>query len=236
MNDDLLYAQASVDWAVAQFEAFQKRIDTWIGKNVYAGLVDRGPEHADYAIAPIKKELLPLDFSVEAGAYINVIRASLDILAVSLAYRFQMPKAEKASFPIAKSEQTFKSIEFVERLPDIERGLLEELKPYQGGDPLLWPLHQLDIMRKHRRLLEVVIRPKAIAVTGWGLSERFGSGDDKTPFGIPKAIADVHQPKAQLSAYVAINEASLGFRMPVDVALREFASRAKSIIKLFDTP
>ena len=38
-------------------------------------------------------------------------------------------------------------------LTPTERAAIKALKPYQGGDHTLWPLHQLDILRKHERLI-----------------------------------------------------------------------------------
>ena len=55
-------------------------------------------------IVAVEKEVLPLSFVVEVGAYINSIRSSLNVLATALAYRYQMPKPEDVYFPIAGSE------------------------------------------------------------------------------------------------------------------------------------
>lgn len=36
-----------------------------------------------------------------------------------------------------------------------ERATIKSLKPYPGGDDAIWPLHRLDILRKHHRLIAV---------------------------------------------------------------------------------
>jgi hypothetical protein len=97
-------------------------------------------------------------------------------------------------------------------------------------------------MRKHRRLLSVIPRPATFSVTGWGV--KFGTvagfitGNDKTPIGFinKAAFTATNKPKMTFSAYIAIDEVSLGFKRPVDYALREFAGLAYSIIGKFDTP
>jgi hypothetical protein len=220
MRVDLLHAQASVDWAVAQLPSFQDRLTAWIDTNVKLELIDLDPQSPDYMIVVVaEKELFPLAFTVEAGAYINAIRGSLDILATALAGRFKVPKPEDAYFPVAVSEEVFRSggykgAKFVQALPATERRILEELKPYAGGHELLWPLHQLDIMRKHRRLLSVISRPATFSITGWGIKFNPVAGliteHDKAPIGFiaKAAFAGTNKPKMTFSAYIAIDETS----------------------------
>ena len=79
MQDDLLHAKAAVDWAVAQFPAFQARLDAWLNANVNVSIKKSPPDVPNNVVVATEKETLPLAFQVEAGAYINTIRSSLDI-------------------------------------------------------------------------------------------------------------------------------------------------------------
>jgi hypothetical protein len=47
----------------------------------------------------------------------------------------------------------------LKQLPAEDRGKLLALKPYREGNLALWALHRLDIMSKHRRLLDVQSAP-----------------------------------------------------------------------------
>ena len=73
MRDDLLPAQASVDWAVAQFPSLQERIDSWRSLNVHVEIIELPPDVPNNVMIAIPKEPLPLAFNVEVGAYINTI-------------------------------------------------------------------------------------------------------------------------------------------------------------------
>jgi hypothetical protein len=125
MRDDLLHAQASIDWAVSNFPTFEKRLNTWVEGHfdIIIKESDSGASHN--SLIAIEKEPLPFTFNVEAGAYINAIRSSLDILATALAYRYEMPCRikTKAYFPVAKDASEFisgrgyKGSEFVNGLP-----------------------------------------------------------------------------------------------------------------------
>jgi hypothetical protein len=248
MRADLLPAQASIDWAVAQFPSFRDRIHSWLHKNIYVAIENPDPNVPNDVVVAVEKEPFPLSFMVEAGAYINAIRSSLDILAYALAVRHGVPKPDDCYFPVATSEKVFlsggyKGAEFVKGLPQDERAKIESLKPYQGGNNLLWAIHRLDIVRKHKRLIEPAIRPQTIVVSGWGLdlSNMFTpigahvSVHDKTVLGfLAKARRD--DPKIDCTPFVAFNEPNLLGHQPVIAALREFASLANSIIALFDIP
>jgi hypothetical protein len=246
MRFDLLHAQAGVDWVVAQLPSFQGRIDTWLKGNIEIAIKDPDPGIPNYVIVAVEKEALPLSFVVEVGAHINSIRSSLDVLATALAYRYQVPKPEDVYFPVAGSEASFKSggykgADLVKGLPAPERTIIESLKPYQGGNDLLWSLHRLDIVRKHKRLLETAIYPRNFSVMGWGLRDAFTptadwvsvSATGETVLGlIMKGV------KAQINftPYIALNEPGLLARMPIMTALEQFAAVATAIIAKFDTP
>ena len=218
MRNDL-HAVASIDWAVSNLPSFETKIDAWLRDNVYADVIDVQGNTADKMVVAVEKELLPLSFVVEAGAYINAIRSSLDILASSLARRFGVAGDEQIQFPIASDltayrDGRYKGAKFVEALPDHERGLIEDLKPYQGGNPALWALRQLDIVRKHRRLLSVYVNPRSVSIrgpAGFGFKPVpfIAPVDDKTVLGfIPRRPS---KPDINVACHISFDEALLGF-------------------------
>ena len=94
MRDDLLSAQACVDWAVSHFPPLEKRLQEWVDANVEAHIKELEVSSPNDLIVATEKEPLPLAFNVEVGAYVNVLRSSLDIVATALAYRHSMPNPE----------------------------------------------------------------------------------------------------------------------------------------------
>jgi hypothetical protein len=71
VRDDLLPAQASIDWAVSNFPAFQELLSAWLQ-----------PEQSHNSDG---KRAAPLVFNAEAGAYINaIVTASIFSLLRSL--------------------------------------------------------------------------------------------------------------------------------------------------------
>jgi hypothetical protein len=250
MLDDLQHAQASVDWAKSQLPPFRKRLSTWLNDNIHMVIREQPPDVPNNVLVALEKEPLPLSFQVEAGAYLNTIRSSLDILAVTLANRHCQSLADEAYFPIVQDAAAFaraivtgkgfKWAKFVKALPAKERSIIESLKPYQGGNGLLWPLHQLDIVRKHSRLLAVEIQPQTLKVSGWGNATKafiptaawVRTGDDETVLGLIAKSAEKH-PKIELTPQVSLSEAAYLPHGEVITALYEFANLATAIINDF---
>lgn len=243
MRPDLLEAQASVDWAMGQLPDLSKRLDEWLKRGVTIEVKELPPPADTNLIVAIENELLPLLFHAEVGAYINSIRSSLDVLAMTLVTRHKIAVPEhQVYFPITKTEEEFekKGKQLLAGLPALDQRLLrEQVKPYLGGNDMLWVLHHLDIVRKHRRLLNAQLKPIHMWMAG-SLAE-----GDFTPLGGEGSIQvgeetvlgtirkGVPTPAIHTRFYVAINEPGI-VRRPVEATLVQMASAATFAIKLFD--
>jgi hypothetical protein len=225
---------------------FTKRIETWLRENVDLRIAYCEPPISHSPAVARPKARLPLSFNVEFGAYINAIRSSLDILATALAIRYRIDNSEDAYFSVAKSAAAFasgnyKGSKFIKRLPTTERTLIEELKPYKGGNEPLFELHHLDIVRKHRRLIDVQVSPASFAISGPDPALRkfvpiaplILPVDQETVLGfIWNGTSDY---KIKIVPQIAISEGATASTKPVISSLSEFASLVNSIIRLFDT-
>lgn len=242
---DLAEAQACISWTFSHLVPLTKRLDEWLERSVVTELRDPG-EHATHnLIIGVEKELLPLSFSVEVGAYINTIRSSLDILAMALVRRHGLNiKEDQVYFPIARSESSFNDRnsagrKFIDALPEQDRRLIESLKPYKGGNHGLWTLHHLDIVRKHRRLLSVELHPISITLQGTlkegdfePLAVEAVHFNEETIIGMLRK--GVNPTLVRSKFYVRINEEGDLPRRPVSATLVYLVDMAAGIIALFD--
>jgi hypothetical protein len=243
MRSDLLEAQASIDWVLEQLMPFHQRLEAWLDAHVTIEIRDVQAPATHNPIVAVERELLPISFSVEAGAYINTIRSSLDILAMALVRWHGLQIAEQqVYFPIAEDESALLrngGAPLLKQLPAKDRAKLVALKPYCMGNPALWALHRLDIMRKHRRLLDVQIRPIHPSMSG-----TLKPGDFEPLHGEPfQAGAEtvigllrkgVPGPAMQSRFYVAISEPNMIKTRPVLATLTYLADAAGAAIALFD--
>ena len=246
MRDDLLDAHASVKWAIAQIPVLQERFLTWMRSNPYELRLENDPDSSDKFI--VAREKIPLDplINVEAGLIINANRSALDMVAAALSQRNGIEPDRYTKFPIHELESglagDLNNIKQKNWLSDAEIAAIKSLKPYKGGDALLYPLHYLDIVRKHERLIRAnpqIIKLHTTLVL-WGARSETHRLPDKTILvRCPWTTSDhpLSQNNTNLTSEITINEPSIGL---VDEALvlklRAFCSRCYDIIKLLDVP
>jgi hypothetical protein len=251
MRDDLLDAQAAVDWAVTQIPLFQSAFLEWRKGDPYELIKEPDPNGSGYAVIAHLRFPLPLTFNAWAGAIIGSLRGALDFVAAALAQRNGHNPSADTHFPVFQTEMDMidplTGIEGKKWLSKRERATVKTLKPYAGGDNTIWPLHKLDILRKHQRLIAVQPdlhgfcwasldpkRPQLIWGGGIGM-ERL---KNKAILYRSKAGEGFDPAKGQttLSPFIAFNEGRrlLPFvNQEVPAVLMQFAERVSAIIGLF---
>jgi hypothetical protein len=249
MRDDLLDALASVDWAVAQIPLFEEAFRSWATDHPYELRFEPNSDPAQKSAAAYF-DPLPRSFNAWAGAIINSLRSSLDLLATALATRNGVKAYERTHFPIFSSDQCMidpvKGIEGKKWLSQSERAMVKSLKPYKGGDYTIWPLHQLDIRRKHERLIHAAIDPRfhfefgnpssghgAFTLSGMTGIQRL---DYKTVLGsVPNWALSLPDRHADLTMQITFSEVIAGLAgNEVRATLVRYAERTAEIITLFD--
>lgn len=171
MRDGLLDAQASVDWAVAQFEHLGTRLEAWRYERPYNISEEPHPEMGKKLVGFSNIKMPPRILNAEVGAIINSLRSSLDVLVNALARRNGHTCVKDTQFPISPSRADFfkgkhAGRKQIKRLSDADRAVIESLEPWRGGyNPLLSALHDIDNARKHRRLIGVSAAPQWLFVT-----------------------------------------------------------------------
>jgi hypothetical protein len=242
MRDDLLDAQAAVDWAVAQLPVLENRIKSWCDDRPYRFIEESHPEMGKKLIKLADVTPLPGLINADVGAIIKSIRSSLDLLASALATRNGVDPPDHVYFPIFDCIVDFIDPKWnhkgKEWCSKSQRTTIESLKPYPGGNDALVALHGLDVLRKHRRLINVRLIPTAIVVTpsGWGQGLGFPARWPGFYDGATIAWIDINATESafQMPLQITFDETDFLPSRPVVPALRDLASLAESIIKLFD--
>lgn len=240
MRADLLDAQASVDWAETQIPLLQEGFVAWQRRNPYSVVQEPHPDGNGDAMV-VYDQPFPLEINAWVGAIIGSMRSSLDLLAAALAVRSRVKPSTDTHFPIYRSDHDFidplGGIESKKWLGQREMAAVKSFKPYHGGDTVLWPLHRLDIARKHERLISA--RPDVsgyfmlgshMVVGGAKAIERV---ENKTILRRvePGERLYVTQGNTLLAVFITFNEAALGLaNEEVATTLRRFAARVREII------
>ena len=231
---------------MSQLADLSKRLEEWLSRGVTIEIKGLPPPADSNLIIAMENELLPLHFQAEVGAYINSIRSSLDVLAMVLVKRHNLQiREDRVFFPIARSKEEFErsggnAQKFLEGLPKLERQLMNHLKPHQGGNEALWALHHLDIVRKHRRLLNARLRPIHMSIQGTLAEGDFTplGGEGSIQVGAETVLGMIKKGVPPLAVhtrfYVGIDEEGFAARKPAEAVLAQLISAATYAIKLFD--
>ena len=108
----------------------------------------------------------PPSWGPVVGDILYDLRSALDHLACDLVRAGGGTCDSTTEFPIAKNRKAFES-----RLGSVKGARIKSLKvlrahkPYSGGNDLLWTLHQLNRVEKHRFPLVIFARPRSLAFT-----------------------------------------------------------------------
>lgn len=96
---------------------------------------------------------VPVAIRSKAGMIANELRSTLDALACILAGR-NGKRTDDSYFPISKSKEIFEKdgMKKMRRLSDTDKTTIINLRPYSGGHPQFFLLHEADRKRKHQKL------------------------------------------------------------------------------------
>lgn len=241
MIADLQDAIAAINWANAQLPTLQERIIKWRRSKPYSIEIDTDSEPGKKLYRLV--DLAPIDpiINAEAGAIIHSIRSSLDLLACALAARNGFPENRSTYFPIWKSEADFRDpkspvLEKIKRLSKVDQDIIKNLRPYPGGHNMLAALHELDLTRKHRRLLRTVVMPRGITLSGLGgytVLREWNSFNEETVL----VATPASQPDGDVSVslQVALSEANIASAGLEDCVgpIRELSRSTFEIVGLF---
>jgi hypothetical protein len=245
MRDDLLDAQAAVDWAVAQIPCLEERLVAYLGRRPYDISMEPDPDQSGHILMVFHSLGAPdAVLNAEVGAIVNSLRTSLDLLFTALVERNTgMEVRRDTYFPILPDASNFlgtiEKHEAENRLSSAQAVTIKNIRPYKGGNDALYLLHHLDLKRKHRKLIEIRPRPGSVQMpmycphtAVWNHLEdksvllRFPPGTNFLPT----------KDNTQITLQIVIYEPGLGIEYaPVIPALHHLAEVASGVIAQFDT-
>ena len=119
---------------------------------------------------------------------------------------------------------------------------IKALQPYKGGDETVWTLHQLDIRRKHERLIYATPGTDSVLILGSARQTTFGLRpverlDGKTILARLPTSENFMASHGNVFPTISVtfNEAGAGLANEDALpTLRKFAERIAGIIKAFE--
>ena len=156
--------RVKLERAQKHIQELDAELGSFFASNPYPISYKRDPETRRLIYCVRNTRALPPILSAISGDAIQNIRSSLDYLAVGLFRSIpQKPQNDNASpkriyFPIFDSVKQYKSEGrgAIPRLRPDATKLIDAVEPYKGGaGHILWVLHRLSIVDKHRMLVMI---------------------------------------------------------------------------------
>jgi hypothetical protein len=116
------------------------------------GDVERGQESLKIKLI----RTVPKEISVAVGDAVSNLRSALDQLVSALAIKNGAHDLARVEFPIADSLEIFErptTRKKIEKISSEAAAMIHDLKPYRGGNDLLWAMNTLRNTDIHRHLV-----------------------------------------------------------------------------------
>jgi hypothetical protein len=247
MKPDLSMPRAKLNWANNQIEILKSDIRKYGEREPYK-IVTKPNTGGKGVLCYLEVvEPIPDLISAHVGAILEGQRGCLDFLVTALAEKNGAIEPRDCYFPIADCEQAFlegRTQKKIKRLAPEDRKVIHALKPYKGGNDLLYALNWLNNKGKHRKLIPVAKQARMVEISGHALiQQRAEWSPDDVNAGAPVAAIHAIGPSPGVDPEIKLKLAvDIGFgkvtdatpARPVVPALREFSSLAASIIDRFD--
>jgi hypothetical protein len=266
LTDPLHDIDLKIQWANSRFRDFQRFHRHWSRSDTNRVVVKRDPQTNEILYCLPDGFYVPRDFALIAGDALQNCRTALDYLACALIRASEGPTAniDHASFPIfdhgpstPKDEASF--AKKIDRFPSGARNIIHSIKPYHGGDDILWRLHELNRREKHRLLFTVggylhnwgVVQHMEASGMSLARMERLARAyaeEDETWLNMRKVsfplnagnviIRDPPESKVnenlQVDIQIALNEPGICDGEPVFSILWRSIGRTNEVVRMFD--
>lgn len=165
-SERTLSVKAKIERAHEHIRDLNRQVEAFHSGNPYRAIVENDLKTSDRVIKLRICEPCPSRLLTVLGDAIHNLRSSLDHLMWQLVLANGRTPNKNTFFPIHDTKVAFDNAR-KQREQEIgiqATDLLNELKPYAGGNDMFWSLHHLDIIDKHRFLITTVASNVGVSV------------------------------------------------------------------------
>ncbi|MBZ0248091.1 MAG: hypothetical protein K8F93_00385 [Burkholderiales bacterium] len=155
-NEYLESAIAKIKRAESQVDDLNSRIVRFFDSSGYEIVSERDYGLDEEVWRFELRDQIPAEIAVVAGEVVHNVRSALDNLMCALAFAHS-GSTRDTYFPVGKDVNGLQTeiASKTKKLPQLARDMIAALKPYKGGNDLLYYLHDLNRTDKHVRLAVV---------------------------------------------------------------------------------
>ena len=166
-DERLAHIRPKVERAKFHISDLQREVRRFLDTNPYKITIKRDPESRKPIYYVSNVEQAPGSIALIAGDAIQNLMSALDHLAyqlVCVSTNDIPPRPNRIYFPFADSPTEYETIK-TRKIEGARQDIFDAIdliKPYKGGNDLLWSLCRLNNIEKHRLLLTVGSRSPAM--------------------------------------------------------------------------
>lgn len=150
-------ARAKLNRAKKQIKNLKFRIDAFLFRepHPYEFTSYQDAETGSYVYKTIRVDEVPAGIVLRAGETLQSLRSALDHLAWQAVLDAGNKPGTYTGFPILDSAEKYQSYSpgKIEGVGPRERNIINWFRPYKGGNDILWRLHRLNNIDKHRLII-----------------------------------------------------------------------------------
>jgi hypothetical protein len=158
-EERLSKVQVKVEQARKNFHDLGGEVRSFLGSQPYQIGTRRDPATRRMVYYLVSVQPIPPVIAAITGDIIHNLRSALDHLAYQLVTMGTGGKGpyRHVYFPISESAKKHKTegLKKIQGMSLEAKKAIEALRPYQGGNDMLWHIHSLDNIDKHRLLITV---------------------------------------------------------------------------------
>jgi hypothetical protein len=142
---------AKTERAKSQIQELDQTIKSFFKSTPYQIVSQVDPEVDEETWRFQLTSKLPHELALRTGEIFHNLRSALDQMLAETVVRVSKRSETGVEFPFGLTINDFEtSLRKQKKLPPDGTTMVRELKPYKGGDPLLWLLHSANRRDKHR--------------------------------------------------------------------------------------
>ena len=154
---NLVDSKSKLEWARTHLPTLKSALARFFESKPCEFFNEPSTDKASVHVKLRMRKPIPREISHLVGDVIHNLRASLDYAACDLAQLNGAKNVDGVYFPFGKTKETFEASasDKLRKLSKEAKAHIHTLKPYRGGNEVLWLVHYLDLGDKHRRLTPI---------------------------------------------------------------------------------
>ncbi|HWZ42918.1 MAG TPA: hypothetical protein VNW97_05555 [Candidatus Saccharimonadales bacterium] len=212
-------------------------LGAFIKSKPYVISTESNPQSGKFLCEVKEAKEIPAEVALIAGDVLQNLRTALDYLAHALIQANGGTVTKYTSFPIFDDPTKYQAgfIGKVEGMRQEPIDIISAIKPYKGGDNVLWRLHRLNNIDKHRLLFTI-----GTALRGFVKGSPGGEDEALLPMKVGyKFTVDIRDPKihkdVNLSFDITLNEPGVCEGEPIILVLRSSMQRVIGVLRKFES-